>query len=66
MGIFSSIRGENFELCERNSDKKIEIKRDEMIKIVHAVRFYRDHDAAGSYMALEYDKIYRKLDKALD
>lgn len=64
MGIFSAL-GENFELCEKGSDKKIEITRDEMIKIIHAVRFYRDNEA-DAFSSFKYDDIYRKLDRALD
>lgn len=65
MGIFSNIRGENFELCEKGSGKKIEITRDEMIKIVRAVSFYRDNEA-DAFQVLKYDDIYMKLDKMLD
>lgn len=65
MGIFSNIRGENFELAEKGSDTAIEITREEMIKIIHAVGHFRDHEA-DAFSVLKYDDIYRKLDKLLD
>ena len=64
MGIFSAL-GENFEIAEKGSDKKIEITRGELIKIIHAVGHFRDHEA-DAFSVLKYDDIYMKLDKMLD
>lgn len=64
MGLFSNF-GENFECGEKGSDKKVEITRDEMFKIIHAVRFYENHEA-DAFSAFRYCDIADKLDTLLD
>lgn len=64
MGIFSAL-GENFEIAEKGSDKKIEITRGELIKIVHATNFYAEHEA-DAFSVFRYRDITEKLDKMLD
>lgn len=64
MGIFSAL-GQDFECREKGSDTAIEITRDEMIKIVHAVNFYAEHEA-DAFSAFRYRDITEKLDKLLD